>query len=307
MKLFGKHLICLTILLFVVSASCKANEIITENSINIERIRQLFERMEAQGVDLTKPHLYGYFFFDEERSSLQRLSEEVLKDGYKLVNLEQIEESGFRLHIEKVETHTPESLFHRGLAFTKIATKYSVDVYDGWDVGNADPSKPLVTNESFREFMNAKSGEDRFTLGEKLLDLEIYDRAEQVFRNCIDQRIKEQDSTHNLSFALLEQNKTDEAISLLEEAVKKFPNHLKMRFNLAATYYELGSFEKTIEHYQVAARLSPSDANIVYGIAAAQFGLGKFSDSLINCKRALALDPDHEYAKALLKQLGERK
>lgn len=200
-------------LLFVVSASCKANEIMTENSINIEQIRQLFERMEAQGVDLSKPHLYGYFFFDKERRGLERLSEEVLKDGYKLVNLEQIEESRFRLHIEKVETHTPESLFQRGLAFTKIATKYSIDVYDGWDVGNVDPSKPLVTNESFHAFVNAKSGEERFALGERLLDLEIYDRAEQVFRNCVEQKIREQDSTHNLSLALLDQNKTDEAIS----------------------------------------------------------------------------------------------
>lgn len=307
MRPFGKHLICLTMLLFVVSVSCKANEIMTENSINIERIRHLFERMEAQGVDLTKPHLYGYFFFDKERRGLERLSEELLKDGYKLVNLEQIEESRFRLHIEKVETHTPESLYERGLVLTKIASKYSIDVYDGWDVGNVDPSKALVTNEAFRAFVNAKPGEERFALGERLLDLEIYDRAEQVFGNCIDQRIKEQDSTHNLSLALLEQNKTDEAISLLEEAVKKFPNHLKMRFNLGATYYEIGNLQKTIEHYQVAARLSPSDADIVYGIAAAQFGLGKFSESLINCKKALALDPQHEYAKALLKQLGERK
>lgn len=305
MKFLNVYTIGLSILLSIVPASCTNKLMTTENSIRIEQIRHIFVRMEAQGVDLTKPHLYGYFFFDKERHGLERLSNDMTRDRYTLVNLEQIDDDTFKLHVEKIEIHSPESLFERGLALTEIAYKYAVDVYDGWDVGNSDPSKALVSDESFLAFMNLKSKEELFALGEKLLDLEIYDRAEQVFRECLNQKIRPQDSTHNLSFALLEQKKTDEAVSLLEAAVKEFPNHLKMRFNLGATHYDLGNFQKTLEHYQVAARLSPDDAEITYGIAAAQYGLGQLSESLINCKKALALDPENENAKGLLKLLQE--
>lgn len=279
----------------------------TENSIRIEQIRDMFVRLEAQGVDLAKPHLFGYFFFDKDRPGLERLSNEIVSDGYRLVNLEQISEDRFRLHVEKIETHSPESLYQRGLALSEIASKYSVDIYDGFDMGNSNPSKGLVSEESFLAFMRSKSKEELFAHGEKLLDLDINDRAEQVFIECLNQKISPQDSTHNLSFALLEQNKTDESISLLENAVKEFPSHLKMRFNLGAIHYDLGNFQKTLEHYQVAARLSPNDAEIPYGIAAAQYGLGQFSESLINCKKPLALDPENENAKGLLKLPEERK
>lgn len=303
MKYRDVHFISQSILFCIISVSCNQKNMVTENSVRIEQIRQIFIRLEAQGVDLRTPHLFGYFFFDKERHGLERLSEEVLKNGYTVASLEQIEDGKFRLHVEKTESHTPESLYQRGLALTEIATKYSVDVYDGFDVGNPDPTRALVTDESFLTFMNTRKKNELFAFGEHLLDLEIYDRAEQVFRECIDQDIRPQDSTHNLSFALLEQNKTDEAVYLLETAVKEFPDHLKMRFNLAATHYELGNFQKSIEHYQVAAQLSPDDSSIIYGIAASQFGLGQFAESQDNCRKILALDPDHEYAKNLLKQL----
>lgn len=307
MKFLDVKIIALTIILCILAASCAEKSMTTENSIEIEQIRHMFVRLEAQGVDLAKPHLYGYFFFDNERHGLERLSNEIVGDGYRLVNLEQIDDGRFRLHVEKIETHSPESLYQRGVALSETASKYSVDIYDGFDVGNSDPSQGLVSEESFLAFMRSKSKEEFFALGENLLDLDISDRAEQVFRECLNQKIRPQDSTHSLSLALFDQEKTDEAVALLEAAVKEFPSHLKMRFNLGATHYDLGNFQKTLDHYQVAVRLSPNDADIIYGIAASQFGLGQFPESMNNCKKALALDPEHENAKGLLKLLEERK
>lgn len=307
MKFLDVQIIVLTVILCILSDSCTEKRMTTENSIRIEQIHHMFARLEAQSVDLAKPHLYGYFFFDKERHGLERLSNDMARNGYTLVNLEQIDDGRFRLHVEKIETHSPESLYERGQALSEIASKYSVDVYDGFDVGNSEPSKALVSEESFLAFMNSKPKEELFAFGEKLLDLELHDRAEQVFRECLNQKISPQDSTHNLSLALLEQKKTDEAVSLLEAAVKEFPSHLKMRFNLGATHYDLGNFQKTLENYQVASRLSPNDGEIMYGIAAAQYGLGQFSESLINCNKALALNPENENAKGLLRLLEERK
>ena len=101
--------------------------------------------MELQGVDTKKTLLYGYFFYDKDKSKLENLKNELLKDNYKLVRLEMTEKKVFILHVEKVEIHTRASLLDRENQLEKLSKKFKIVTYDGWDVGNAEPTKPLVT------------------------------------------------------------------------------------------------------------------------------------------------------------------
>ncbi|MBA2493793.1 MAG: hypothetical protein H0V31_03740, partial [Acidobacteria bacterium] len=39
------------------------------------------------------------------------------------------------LHVDKVETHTPQSLAERNIEFSKLAEEYKIAVYDGWEFG----------------------------------------------------------------------------------------------------------------------------------------------------------------------------
>jgi regulator of RNase E activity RraB len=80
--------------------------------------------------------LWGYFFYDTEASRLQKIASELVPLGYKLVSLEKVQgKMYFRLHLEKAEIHTPETLNERNEELYVLTEKYGVASYDGMDVG----------------------------------------------------------------------------------------------------------------------------------------------------------------------------
>lgn len=269
----------------------------------MELINSIFDKIELQGVDTKQNLLYGYFFFDKDKSKLEKLKNELIKQSYKFVVLDKKDNGEFMLHVEKVEKHTRQSLYDREQNLRQLATDYIVSSFDGFDVGNADPTKPLVSNDIFSKFMASKKGNDLFDLGIRLYDLEINDKAEIVFRECIKQNIKTDTASYKLGNTLIGQNKVEEGIKQLEQATKLNPNYLSAFFNLGATCYENLQFQKSIQYYQQADKIKPYDDRIIYGIAAAQYGLKQFDKSLENCKKALQLNKDNDNAKQLLQML----
>jgi regulator of ribonuclease activity B len=84
--------------------------------------------------------LWGYFFMDPQPEKLRPLGEELAAAGYRVVNLYPSPNGRTHvLHVEKVETHTPQSLHQRNLEFYRLADKFGVSSYDGMDVGPAGP------------------------------------------------------------------------------------------------------------------------------------------------------------------------
>lgn len=267
----------------------------------------MFARMEAQGVETNKPLLYGYFFFDTDKVKLERVAADLTKQNYSLVRLEKIDDGRFILHVEKAEVHSADSLLQREAELRSLAGRYLVAKYDGWDVGNTDPTKPLVSNDSFRRLMDSKKGNDLFDLGIRLYDMEINDRAAEVFTECLKQKIKPDISSYKLAVTLIESGKPDEALFHWEQAVKFNPKYTDAYFNLGATYYDLGKYQKSLDNYRSADRLTPNDDKITYGIAANQYALGEYTLSLESCKIALKINPQNEDAKALLEMLRGKK
>ncbi len=43
--------------------------------------------------------------------------------------------SACTLHIDKEETHTPQSLAERNVEFSSLAKEHNIAEYDGWEVG----------------------------------------------------------------------------------------------------------------------------------------------------------------------------
>ena len=117
-------------------------------------INSIFEKMELQGVDTKKPLLFSYFFFDQDRSKLEKLRDELLRDNYKLVKFEKTEKQEFVLQVEKLEIHSRSSLLERENQLDKLSEKFKVATFDGWDVGNADPTKPLAATDNFETSLN---------------------------------------------------------------------------------------------------------------------------------------------------------
>lgn len=87
------------------------------------------------------PLLWGYFFIDPSRERLNRLAARLEDEGYRLVEVRRVVESAVlhQLHVERVEVHSPSSLFARNAELYKLAAELGVQSYDGMDVGPVLP------------------------------------------------------------------------------------------------------------------------------------------------------------------------
>jgi len=109
--------------------------------IQLEQLEEMFENI-ANGPkwNMNGPMLWGYFFTDETKEKLERLSEELQLRGYQLVELfeadaDEDEEPYYFLHVEKEEIHSPTSLNKRNVEFYSLADHHHLRKYDGMDVG----------------------------------------------------------------------------------------------------------------------------------------------------------------------------
>jgi len=109
------------------------------SQIQLAQLQAMFSDMRAKAPwNVDGPLLWGYFFLDSKPSRLREAASELQAAGYKLVSVEEIPGKGvFRLHMEKVEIHTPETLHKRNGELYALAEKYGIASYDGMDVGPA--------------------------------------------------------------------------------------------------------------------------------------------------------------------------
>ncbi len=102
--------------------------------------------MKANGVNTDTKMLYGYFFTHTEPNKLQTVADELKGLKFEYVDIYQDEEQTYWLHMERIETHTAQSLFELNKQLYGIAAKHNVSSYDGFDVGNPDKTKPIERN-----------------------------------------------------------------------------------------------------------------------------------------------------------------
>ena len=118
-------------------ASSAGSEMITKDSL-VEMFENISNNTEW---DLSSPLLWGYFFTDSKRETLQKSVPDLEAKGYKFVEifLSDKENPGesdlWWLHVEKIETHTPDSLFKRNKELYQFAAENHLESYDGMDVG----------------------------------------------------------------------------------------------------------------------------------------------------------------------------
>jgi hypothetical protein len=105
------------------------------------QLRQMFDGIRHQTKwNIDGDMLWGYFFADKRKDRLKKAQHELEAQGYRFVDLYEIEQDGkpsgvFMLHVEKVETHTVDSLDTRNGELDALAVKHRLQSYDGMDVG----------------------------------------------------------------------------------------------------------------------------------------------------------------------------
>jgi hypothetical protein len=106
--------------------------------IKKSQLVEMFEGMREQAPwDVDSNLLWGYFFTGSDPSQLTSLADELVSLHYRFVEQRPDDkDSGYWLHMEKVETHSPDSLHLRNRELYRRAADHGVN-YDGMDVGPA--------------------------------------------------------------------------------------------------------------------------------------------------------------------------
>lgn len=87
--------------------------------------------------DMSGEMIWGYFFTDDSRERLEACADRLSDLGYHMVDIMDGDESDdpLTLHVEKVETHSPDTLDARNQELAKLAEEMGLASYDGMDVG----------------------------------------------------------------------------------------------------------------------------------------------------------------------------
>lgn len=129
-------------------------------AIDTSSVDQMFADIRAEtDWNLDGPMLWGYFFTDADPHKLKRLSDQLVQDGYRHVDIFTIESDGstdlgeaesgvYFLHVERVETHSIWSLELRNRGLEALAARFDVATYDGMDVGPVPTDDDASTRDS---------------------------------------------------------------------------------------------------------------------------------------------------------------
>jgi hypothetical protein len=102
---------------------------------------EMFEAIAEQtDWDMKGEMLWGYFFTDDDRGKLEACSKRLTELGYEFVEISAGDEPDdpLTLQVEKIEIHTPDTLFQRNQELSDIAEEMGINSYDGMDVGTID-------------------------------------------------------------------------------------------------------------------------------------------------------------------------
>jgi hypothetical protein len=110
-----------------------------QRRIPLLQLEAMFADMRSKTKwDVDGPLLWGYFFLDPSSEKLKAVAADLETSGFRVVGIEKVvAKQAWRLHVERVEAHTPVSLNARNNELYLLAEKYSLVSYDGMDVGPA--------------------------------------------------------------------------------------------------------------------------------------------------------------------------
>ena len=114
-----------------------------QHRIQLPQLEAMFANMRSKTKwNVDGPLLWGYFFVDPSEQKLWAAAGELSAAGYRVVGANRVDgKDVYRLHIERIEIHTPLTLNERNNEFYAFADKHAIASYDGMDVGPA-PSAP---------------------------------------------------------------------------------------------------------------------------------------------------------------------
>jgi hypothetical protein len=117
--------------------------------IPLKEVEDFYNNMKQKGVNTDTTMLYGYFFTNETKKTLESAVKELKKRNFQFVEIFQTDDQIYWLHVERKEKHNSTTLYALNEKLYDLASRYNLQSYDGYDVGNADPTKPIEIDSYF--------------------------------------------------------------------------------------------------------------------------------------------------------------
>jgi|SRR5882672_315439 len=141
-----KTSVCLTLACLLVSggASMSGSSTLahpTNTEISLETLQGMFHDMrDKNGWNVDAPLVWDYFFTSHDRKKLLAAVPLLERKGYRVIGIleptPQDDDQGLLfLQVEKIETHTPTSLYARNKELYRFADEHGLESYDGMDAG----------------------------------------------------------------------------------------------------------------------------------------------------------------------------
>ena len=136
----------------------------------------------------------------------------------------------------------------------------------------------------------------QYNLGTALLDAQRTEEALEAFRLATEQRPDHVKAYTNTGTALMRLGRTDEAEKSLRRALDINPRHGISLLNLAAVNIRQGRDAEALNLYRRLIEVAPRNAAAHAGMSIALRNLGRTDEALRSIDRALSLDPTQKHA-----------
>ena len=134
--------------------------------------------------------------------------------------------------------------------------------------------------------------------------LDLWSLAEKDFRKALALNPSQPQVLNYLGYSLIEKNSNlDEALDMIERAVKESPDSGYIVDSLGWGYYKLGHYEKAVPKLERAAELMPVDPIINDHLGDVYWMVGRKTEAEFQWRRALSFDPEDKDIKRIKKKL----
>ena len=134
--------------------------------------------------------------------------------------------------------------------------------------------------------------------------LNLWGLAEKDFRKALSLNPTQPQVLNYLGYSLIEKNtKLDEALDMIERAVKESPDSGYIVDSLGWGYYKLGEYEKAVPNLEKAAELMPIDPIVNDHLGDVYWMVGRKTEAEFQWRRALSFDPEEEEIQRIKKKL----
>ena len=116
-------------------------------------------------------------------------------------------------------------------------------------------------------------------------------RAETCYRQCLERNPNHRDCHRGLAVLLIEEGRTNEAVTSIQTWATQSPSLPEPRMELARLYSEFGNKEAATNTLTDAVRLNPYDARQWAALGKVREETGNYPQALANYQRSLEINP----------------